>query len=544
MRYPVARPDLGPREEECVLAALRSGWVSGVGPAVDAFEAQLAAAVGVGQVVAACNGTAALHLALHALGIGPGDEVVVPSLTFVATANAVAYCGATAVFADVDPRTWCLDPRSCARLLGPRTRAIVVVHLFGHVCAMEELEAIARVHGVPIVEDASQALGSARAGRMAGTFGAAATFSFFANKLVTTGEGGAVVTGSAELADRLRLLRGQGMQRDRTYYHPVLGFNYRLGNLAAALGVAQLERLPELVAARRRVVAAYRRELAVLPEVTLQPEDAGTVAWMVAVALPDGATPAAVAAALAAEGIETRPFFHPLHALPPFAGAPNDGGCPQATAASERGLVLPTYSQLGDGDVAAIVAALGRALASQVRAQPRLDIRPVAPTDAADLAGFFAAAAADPEVERFFHPHPLTAEHADELAGGAPSRRDRYFLARWRGRVVGYSMLRGWDEGFEVPSFGCCVHPELRDVGIGGAMLAAAIVESRRLGAPRLRLTVYRTNERAVALYRRMGFVLQAKNDEEDVGILDLEAGSAVAPGRLDRGRLDSWAVG
>ena len=165
------------------------------------------------------------------------------------------------------------------------------------------------------------------------------------------------------------------------------------------------------------------------------------------------------------------------------------------------------------------------------------------PVDARPRARFFVAAAADPEIRGYFHPHPLTPEHARRLAEEAPARRDRYFLARWRGSVVGYSMLRGWDEGFAVPSFGCCVHPELRDAGIGKALIAAAIAEARRLGAARLRLTVHRANSRAVALYERFGFELRPKNAEELVGLLALERASrAAAPAGLDRQRCDGWS--
>src|SRR5947209_3789846 len=285
MKYPVATPDLSGREEAYVLECLRSNWISSKGRFIAEFEARFADFVGRKHAIATCNGTVALHLALLGVGAGPGDEVIVPSLTYVATANAVAYCGATPVFADSDPATWCLSPDSVARLLTPRTRGVVPVHLYGHPCDMNPLLELARAHGLWVVEDSAEAQGATYDGRQAGSFGTAAMFSFFGNKVVTTGEGGMVVCDDDGLAERLRLLRGQGMDPGRRYWHPLLGYNYRMTNIEAAIGLAQMEHVGQLVGNRRAIASWYHRHLNDLPALTLPAEvaPATSVFWLYSV---------------------------------------------------------------------------------------------------------------------------------------------------------------------------------------------------------------------------------------------------------------------
>lgn len=350
---PVAAPDLSGNELEYVTQAVSSSWISSTGPFVDRFEAELAELCGTRTAVSVCNGTAALHLALVTLGLEAGDEVVVPSLTYVATANAVRYVGAEPTFADVDPLTWCLDPAAVEAAITPRTRGIIAVHLYGHPADMDALSEIASRHGLWLVEDAAEAHCARYKERPAGSLGDLATFSFYGNKPFTSGEGGAVTLDDPELEARVRLLRGQGMDPGRRYYFPVVGFNYRLTNVACAIACAQLERRDEILGERRRIYARYRELLADVPGLTFQPvaDWAEPTPWLFSVLIDAdefGIGRDALAGELAGRGIETRPFFVPLHTLPPYRDASRARGeelpCTERLAAS--GLSLPTFNGL------------------------------------------------------------------------------------------------------------------------------------------------------------------------------------------------------
>jgi perosamine synthetase len=369
MRYPIAAPDLSGNESSYVQRCLESTWISSGGSFLADFESRVATYSGCTHGVATCNGTVALHLALSALGLKPGDEVIVPALTFVATANAVRYCGAHPVFADCDPATWCLSPQSVEKLIGPRTRGILPVHLYGCPCDMDALMALAQLHGLWVVEDCAEALGATWNGQPVGCFGDAAALSFFGNKLVTTGEGGMVVTGDRGLADRLRLLRGQGMDPEQRYWHVEIGFNYRMTNLAAAIGVAQMERLEELLAARHRLAEWYFHRLEAISALTLSPgmRVKGAVLWMCSVLLEDPGERDALRARLALHGIESRPLFYPIHHFPMYRDCRTDDDCPVATDVSYRGLSLPTASYLQEADVEFIVGELRQALRHSTR---------------------------------------------------------------------------------------------------------------------------------------------------------------------------------
>jgi perosamine synthetase len=366
---PVAEPDLSGREEEYVLDCVRSTWISSRGEYIERFEHDFRARCGSRHAISCTNGTAALHLALLALGIGPGDEVIVPALTFIASANAVRYCGATPRFADSKADTWNIDPDSVARLVTPATRAIMPVHLFGNPAALNELAAVAA--DVPLVEDAAEAHGARYEGRHAGSLGAVGTFSFYGNKIVTTGEGGMVVTDDDELAERVALFRSQGQAPGRTYWFPVVGFNYRMTNIEAAIGVAQLETLDAKLERRRAVAARYRSALEDVPGIEFQAvEPRGESAhWMVGVVLPvEGETDRdAVAADLGDDGVETRPFFYPLHSMPPYASGGD--ACPVATDIAARGLCLPTFGGLSDADVDYVCERLSAAVARRAHQQ-------------------------------------------------------------------------------------------------------------------------------------------------------------------------------
>jgi perosamine synthetase len=366
-RIPLAAPDLSGNELAYVTDAVRSSWISSIGPYVERFEEEFASVCGARVALSVCNGTAALHIALLALGAGPGDEIIVPSLTYVATANAVRYTGAEPIFADVDRATWCLDPESVAAAVTPRTRGIVAVHLYGHPADMDELGAVASRHDLWVVEDAAEAHLATYKSRPVGSLGRMATFSFYGNKPFTSGEGGAVTTDPPELEQKARLLRGQGMDPERRYYFPITGYNYRLTNVACALLCAQLERKEALIARRREIFALYRELLDDVPGLEFQPaaDWAEPTPWLFSVLVDErryGKSRDELADALAKDGIETRPFFIPLHTLPPFR-KPSLGpakSLPVTEDLAARGLNLPTYTQLGDAEVVAVAEAVAR----------------------------------------------------------------------------------------------------------------------------------------------------------------------------------------
>jgi perosamine synthetase len=353
---PVYRPTVGDREKEYVNEALESTWISSKGEFLDRFEAEFAAFAGVGHGVATANGTVSLHLAFAALGIGPGDEVIVPTFTYVASVNAIAYTGATPVFVDSDPVTWNLDPTLIEAAITPRTRAIEAVHLYGHPADMDPINEIAARHGLAVVEDAAEAHGARYKGRPVGSLGTVASFSFYGNKIVTTGEGGMLVTDDAGLAIAARHLRGQGVSPTRTYWHDVLGFNYRMTNIAAAIGCAQLERVEGTLAAKREIAAWYRTRLDGVRGVELQVEAAwaSPVHWMVSI-LVDPSIRDPLIEHIAAHGVESRPFFYPAHTLPMY---PRSETFPIAERLGASGINLPSWPGLSQAQVDEVASVL------------------------------------------------------------------------------------------------------------------------------------------------------------------------------------------
>jgi perosamine synthetase len=338
-------------EEKYVLEALRSTWISG-GPFVERLERDLAAYLGVKHALAVCNGTAAIHLAYLALGLEAGDEIVVPAFGFMAAANVALQFGVRPAFCDVDPDTWCLRADEVKATLGPRTRAIVAVHSYGNVCDMESLLALGREHGIAVIEDAAEALGSLIGEKPAGTLGMINTFSFHATKTITTGEGGLVVTNDDELARKARLYRSHGLSRERHYWHEVPGNNFRMTNLQAALGCAQLEHIRSIASERQRVLDRYKSALKAMEGVTIQRPAANSapLIWAIAVRLSPEMYPQgrdAVAIALAARGIETRPGFQTPSEMNYFAT--------QFFAVSDQlgrwVISLPTFPDLEDADI-------------------------------------------------------------------------------------------------------------------------------------------------------------------------------------------------
>jgi perosamine synthetase len=358
---PVSEPNVSDKEAEYVLDAVRSTYVSSFGPYLDRFEKTFAEYVGARHALAVSNGTAALHLALSALGLEPGDEVIIPNITFIASANTVRLAGAVPVLCDVDPATWNLDPASVERLVTPRTRAIMPVHLYGNPCDMDAVAAIAERHRLLVIEDAAEAIGARFADRHVGAIGRVGTFSFYGNKTITTGEGGMVVTNDDALAERMRLLKSHGMSRTKKYWFDEMGFNYRMTNVQAAIGCAQMERIGEFVAKKRHIAERYDRGLG--PGFTRVVEQARGFHsyWMFSVLLPASASRDGFAQALRERGVDSRPFFYPLSDMPPYAGTRfelSDG----ARAIAARGITLPSSTRLSDDDIKTVCDVANQAL--------------------------------------------------------------------------------------------------------------------------------------------------------------------------------------
>jgi perosamine synthetase len=359
-RLPVYRPQLGERERRYLLDAFDSGWISSRGEFVQRFEQSFARFVGVERAISVANGTVALHVALAALGIGPGDEVIVPTFTYVAPVNMIRVVGATPVFVDSDPATWQLDASEVERRVTPRTRAIVAVHLYGQPCDMDAISAIAQRHRLRVIEDCAEAFGSRVGSRHVGTFGDVATWSFFGNKTITTGEGGMVAARDPAVGERVALLKNQGVSAEREYWHVDVAFNYRMTNLAAAIGLAQLEQAERFIARKREIAGAYGRALEGLP-VELHAERRGTTHsyWMVSILAQDARIRDRLRKALADGGVETRPTFVPAHRLPMYAIG-DARAYPVADSLGERGINLPSWPGLSDDDVAYVGALVRR----------------------------------------------------------------------------------------------------------------------------------------------------------------------------------------
>jgi perosamine synthetase len=345
---PVAEPDLGHAEMRNLMDAYMSTWISSTGDYIRTLERRFAARTGNRHGIATSNGTTSLHLALVALGIGPGDEVIVPDLTFAASINTVIHAGARPVIVDVDPHTWCLTPEAIEAAITPRTRAVMPVHVFGRPAPMTDIMAVARRRGLYVIEDCAEAHDAHWDGQPVGSFGDVSSFSFFANKIMTTGEGGICVTNSAELAERMRMLRDHGMRPERRYWHEEPGFNYRMTNMQAAVGCAQLDRLDDFLAERARVHHLYARVLDGIPGVAMPPAmeaRARPVVWFACATVPAERRAQLIQACRAID-VDLRPFFNCLSVMPPYR--PYARPCPNAYLLSQSGVNLPTSRRVDE----------------------------------------------------------------------------------------------------------------------------------------------------------------------------------------------------
>jgi perosamine synthetase len=357
---PVASPSLKGNEFKYLTDALLSTWISSKGLYINRLENEFSAYCGTEYGVAVSNGTVAIHLALVALGIGKGDEVIIPDLTFAATINAVLHCGATPVIVDIDHDSWCIDPEKISEAITQNTKAIIPVHVYGMPCEMDKIMAIANQHDLYVIEDAAEAHGAEFNGQKVGSFGHVATFSFFANKIITCGEGGICLTNDPDLDKKMRKLRDHGMNIKKRYWHDEVGFNYRMTNLQASIGVAQLERIDEILKQRDDIFENYKRIYANQPQFEFKHKpnyNAKPVVWL-ACALINGIDRDELIVKYKKEGVELRPFFYPLSAMDIYKQYALKS-CPVAKEISKIGINFPTFNDLEQKDFDLVKAVIG-----------------------------------------------------------------------------------------------------------------------------------------------------------------------------------------
>jgi perosamine synthetase len=368
-QIPLVKPELTGNELAYVTSCIQDGWISSQGKYVPKFEEEFGKYVGSANTIAVSNGTVALHLALVALGIGSGDEVIVPDLTFAATVNAVLYTGATPVLVDVDPVSMAMKAEHVTDVISTKTRAIIPVHIYGYPADLEQLLEIAKLNNLLVIEDCAEALGTFYRGAHVGTFGDAAIFSFFGNKTITTGEGGMAVFSETIVYEKARVLRDHGMSPHRRYWHEQVGFNYRMTNMQAAIGVAQLENINRFVDKKRWLAATYERELEGIDKLCLPREppcsNSQNSFWLYTVVLlPEFASKRdVILEALHLNGIDARPVFYPMHRMPPYASyACSDHGYENADYLSDAGISLPSSISITEKEIIYVCDKLQAAL--------------------------------------------------------------------------------------------------------------------------------------------------------------------------------------
>ena len=361
-RTPIMQPLLNGNELAYISDCINTGWISSQGAYVRRFEKEFAEFCGAQYPVAVSNGTVALHLALAALDIKSGDEVIVPDLTFAASINAIIYTGATPVIVDVDKTTWTISIADIEKNITPRTKAIMPVHLYGHSSHMDEIMAIAKKHNLLVVEDAAEAIGGKYKNKHVGVFGDAATFSFFGNKTITTGEGGMVFFKDKKAYDKAVILRDHGMSKEKKYWHDFVGFNYRMTNLQAAIGCAQLERINEFVSAKRKLADFYNKILGEIGCFVLPPQEDWAVNgyWLYTALLKKdaGISRNELMDKMLKNGVETRPAFYPLHQMPPYKNYPTKSSFENADYISEQGISFPSSVNITEQELENIKQAL------------------------------------------------------------------------------------------------------------------------------------------------------------------------------------------
>lgn len=358
----LAQPQLNGNEYKYLMDAFFSTWISSTGKYITQFEESFSKYCGMKYGVATSNGTTALHLALVALGIGKGDEVIVPDITFAATINAVIYTGATPVIVDIEEDSWCINPDEIEKAITPRTKAIIPVHIYGQPCNMERIGEIAQKNSLYIIEDCAEAHGAEWKNKKVGSFGIISCFSFFGNKVVTTGEGGMCVTNSKELNDKMRILRDHGMSKEKKYYHEVIGFNYRMTNLQAAIGTAQVERIESILEWRQKLENQYRQVLSKIDGVSLQRDDIPDrrkIAWLVSI-LVDEEKRDKLLTTLKDNDVDVRAFFIPLSEMDIYKKYARD--CHISKKISKMGINLPTTYEIREKEITKIASIITSAL--------------------------------------------------------------------------------------------------------------------------------------------------------------------------------------
>jgi perosamine synthetase len=362
LRIFIGLPDVGEKEIQYVNEAVKSTFISSIGPFIQKFEESFSKFCGAKFGIATTSGTTALHLALAAVGVKQGDEVIIPDLTMIATPNSVMYCGAKPVVVDSEPHTWNIDPEKIEEKITDRTKVIMPVHLYGHPCDMDLILEIARKHDLIVIEDAAEAHGAEYKGKRIGSFGDIACFSFYSNKIIACGEGGMVVTNNEEWAGRLRKLKDHAFEKEKRFWHKEVGFNYRMSNIHAAIGLAQMERANEFVNIRRSNAAHYNSLLKNVKGITLPPEEpwAKNVYWMYSILIENnfGMSRDELATALREAGIDSRTFFYPVHTQPAYSSFYPNGSYPIAEELSRKGLNLPSGNTLTKAEIEEVVQAI------------------------------------------------------------------------------------------------------------------------------------------------------------------------------------------
>ena len=354
---PVYKPYFSGKEKEYVNQCLDSTWISSKGEFINRFETAFSDYIGAEYSTTVCNGTVAIHLAIEALGLTAGDEVIVPSLTYIASVNTIIQAGATPVFVDSVDSSWNIDPADVLRKITPKTKAVMAVHLYGLPCDMDALISICREHSLYLIEDAAESFGTYYKGKHVGTFGDIATFSFFGNKTITTGEGGMVVAKNKSLLEKAFHLKNQGVSSTREYWHDAVAYNYRMTNICAAIGLAQLEQAGSILEKKRQIATWYRDDLKNLPLKTHDElPDTRHSFWMCSIAVNEASERRPLRDHLKSRGIETRPLFYPAHTMPHCA---SDQRFPVAESLSSRGINLPSYPELTREDVSLICGEIG-----------------------------------------------------------------------------------------------------------------------------------------------------------------------------------------